>query len=61
MGTYRDSAGCTLALVYEEELLEGDVYYNINFRGIYGTLAEKWLGLDPAPIVGGNFEQLDFV
>jgi len=44
-----------------EDLLEGDLHFNTDFRGVYSTLAEKWLGLDPAPIVGGNFERLDFV
>ena len=44
-----------------EDLEEGDLKYNIDFRGIYGTVAERWLGLDANPIVGGNFEQLDFV
>jgi len=24
-------------------------------------VVEKWLGLDPVPIVGGHFEQLDFI
>lgn len=28
---------------------------------VYGTIAEKWLGLDAAPIIGGRFEQADFV
>ncbi|GIT42903.1 MAG: hypothetical protein Ct9H300mP11_08390 [Chloroflexota bacterium] len=45
----------------QEDLEEGDLKYNIDFRGVYGTLAEQWLGLDAKPIVGGNFEQLDFV
>ena len=45
----------------EETLLEGDLHFNIDFRGVYGSMAEKWLGLDPVSIVGGNFEQLDFV
>ncbi len=44
-----------------EDLLEGDLRFNIDFRGIYGTLVEQWLGLDPLPIVGGNYEQLAFV
>lgn len=44
-----------------EDLLEGDLHFNFDYRGVYATLAEKWLGLDPNPIVGGNFEQLDFV
>ena len=45
----------------EEDLEEGDLKYNIDFRGVYGTVAEKWLGLDATSIVGGRFEQLDFV
>ncbi len=45
----------------EEELLEGDLHFNIDYRGIYGTIVENWLGLDPVPVVGGSFEQLDFV
>ena len=43
------------------DLLEGDLHFNIDFRGIYGTIIEQWLGLDPVPIVGGNYEQLAFV
>ena len=45
----------------EGDLLEGDLHFNTDFRGVYSTMAEKWLGLDPVSIVGGNFEQLDFV
>jgi uncharacterized protein (DUF1501 family) len=44
-----------------DKLLEGDLQYNIDFRGVHGTLVEKWLGLDAVPVVGGNFQQLDFV
>ncbi len=44
-----------------EHLLEGDLLFNIDFRGIYGTLIERWLGLDAVPIVGGNYEQVAFV
>jgi uncharacterized protein (DUF1501 family) len=43
------------------ELLEGDLYFNNDFRGTYATLLERWLGLDARPIVGGSFEQLDFL
>jgi uncharacterized protein (DUF1501 family) len=35
-----------------------DMYHTIDFRGVYGTIIEQWLGLDPAPIVGGQFEQV---
>jgi uncharacterized protein (DUF1501 family) len=44
-----------------EKLLEGDLHYNNDFRGTYATLLEKWLGLNARPIVGGSFEQLDFI
>ena len=44
-----------------EKLLEGDLHYNNDFRGTYATLLEQWMGLDSKPIVGGSFEQLDFL
>ena len=44
-----------------EDLQRGDLAPNYDFRGFYSSIVEKWLGLDPVPIVGGNFEQLDFV
>ena len=45
----------------ESDLLEGDLQFNIDYRGVYGSMIENWLQLDPIPVVGGNFEQLDFV
>jgi uncharacterized protein (DUF1501 family) len=44
-----------------EKLLEGDLHYNNDFRSTYATLLERWLGLDSKAIVGGSFEQLDFL
>ena len=44
-----------------EDLLEGDLHFNFDYRGAYGTMVEKWLGLDAQSVVGGNFEQLGFV
>ena len=44
-----------------DKLLEGDLQYNNDFRGTYATLLERWMGLDSKPIVGGSFEQLDFL
>jgi len=43
------------------KLLEGDLHFNNDFRGLYATLLERWMGLDSKPIVGGAFEQLDFL
>ncbi len=44
-----------------EDLTQGDLEPNYDFRGLYSTVIENWLGLDAVPIVGGNFEKLDFV
>ncbi len=43
------------------KLVEGDLEYNNDFRGLYATLLEKWMGMDSKPIVDGTFEQLDFI
>ena len=45
----------------DEDLLEGDLHFNMDYRGVYGTMVERWLGLDANAVTGGNFEQLDFV
>jgi uncharacterized protein (DUF1501 family) len=74
-GTDHGSGGLALAIgdsvaggMYGEypslkdgDLLEGDLNFSVDFRGVYGTMAEKWMGLDAKPIVGGVFEQLEFV
>jgi uncharacterized protein (DUF1501 family) len=44
-----------------EHLTQGDLAPNYDFRGFYSSLVDKWLGLDPVPIVGGQFEQMAFV
>ena len=45
----------------QEDLEEGDLLHNVDFRSVYATILERWLGLDSRPIVGGNYEQLDFL
>ena len=44
-----------------EDQLDGDLHYNYDFRGLYSTILERWLGLDANPVVGGSFEQLGFL
>ena len=51
----------TYPSVRPEDLSQGDLAPNYDFRGFYSTIVDRWLGLDPVPIVGGKFEQLDFV
>jgi uncharacterized protein (DUF1501 family) len=45
----------------QDQLVEGDLRFNNDFRGLYSTLLEKWLHLDAKPIVNGAFEQFDFI
>ena len=44
-----------------EKLDEGDLRWNNDFRSTYATLLEKWMGLDAQPILGGTYEQFDFI
>ncbi len=45
----------------EADLTEGDLAYTTDFRSTYATVLDRWLGLDPDPIVHGQFEQFDFI
>ena len=35
-----------------------DLKHTIDFRGIYGTVLEQWMGVEAKPIVNGQFEQI---
>ena len=43
------------------DLQQGDLVPNLDFRGLYSTVLEDWLGLDAIPIVKGNFEKPAFL
>ena len=43
------------------KLMEGDLQFNNDFRGMYATVLEKWMGMDSTSIVKGSFEQFDFI
>jgi uncharacterized protein (DUF1501 family) len=43
------------------DLDQGDLVPGMDFRSVYTTLVEDWLGLDPVPIVGGTFEKPEFI
>ena len=45
----------------EDKQFEGNLQFNNDFRGLYATLLEDWMGLDAKPIVNGSFEKLDFI
>ena len=44
-----------------EDLEQGDLVPNYDFRGLYTTLVEDHFGLDAQPIVNGQFEKLGFL
>ncbi|MCH7594027.1 MAG: hypothetical protein IIB27_05925, partial [Chloroflexi bacterium] len=43
------------------DLDQGDLVPDLDFRSVYTTLVEDWIGLDPVPIVGGTFEKPEFI
>ena len=45
----------------DADLSEGDMAYTSDFRSTYATILDRWLSLDPDPIVHGQFEQYDFL
>jgi uncharacterized protein (DUF1501 family) len=44
-----------------EDLEQGDVVPTHDFRGLYSTILEDWMGLDATPLVGGTFEKLAYL
>jgi uncharacterized protein (DUF1501 family) len=44
-----------------EDQTQGDLAPSLDFRGLYTTLLEDWLGVDAKPIVKGTFEKPNFL
>ncbi len=44
-----------------DALEQGDLVPNQDFRGVYSTLLDDWMSLDPVSIVGGHFERPKFI
>ncbi len=44
-----------------EDLEQGDLVPNYDFRGGYTTILEDWFGMDAKPIVNGSFEKHSFL
>ena len=45
----------------EKDLEQGDVVPNYDYRGLYTTALEDWMGLDAKPLVGGAYEKLSIL
>jgi uncharacterized protein (DUF1501 family) len=39
----------------------GNLQHNVDFRCAYSTILERWMGMDAKSIVGGTYDQLDFL
>lgn len=39
-------------------LVQGDLRYNIDFRSVYATVLDDWLGAPPAEVLGGTWERV---
>jgi uncharacterized protein (DUF1501 family) len=44
-----------------QDLFEGDIKYNVDFRNVYASILENWLKTKSAPILGRQFEPLQLV
>jgi hypothetical protein len=44
-----------------DELDEGDLVFSTDYRAVYATLLEQWLGCPSAPLLGAKFPQLDLI
>ena len=44
-----------------QDLFEGDIKYNVDFRSVYAGVLEGWLKTRSAPILGRQFEPLQLV
>ncbi|HLY71005.1 MAG TPA: DUF1501 domain-containing protein [Puia sp.] len=43
------------------DLNEGDLKYQLDFKSVYATVLNKWLGADDKKILGKSFSHLDFI
>ena len=41
-----------------DKLVEGDLAFNYDFRGLYTEILEDWLEVDAKPIVKGAYEKM---
>jgi uncharacterized protein (DUF1501 family) len=43
------------------DLTDGDLKHGLDFRSVYATVLDRWLGTDPQKILGQNFERIPFI
>lgn len=53
--------GLLNALPDLSDLDEGDLKYQVDFKNVYATVLNRWLGADDKKILGGKYDQLKFI
>ena len=43
------------------DLDDGDLKFHTDFRSVYATLLDRWLGIASEPVLGSAFKTVDFV
>ena len=43
------------------DLNDGDLKHKVDFRNVYATVMNNWLGTDDKTILGGKFEKMNFI
>ena len=54
----RSGRGCSAAYPSLTDLVDGDLKMTVDFRRVYATVLESWLGLPAKEALGGAFEPL---
>ena len=44
-----------------EDLNQGDLKYNVDFKNVYATVLENWLAADSGKILKAHYDTLDFI
>ena len=44
-----------------EDLVDGDLAFNLDFRRLYTKFLEDWLEIDAKPVTKGTYEKVGFL
>jgi uncharacterized protein (DUF1501 family) len=44
-----------------KNLDDGDLIHKVDFRQVYATVLQNWLGTDPEIVLGRKFGMMDFI
>jgi uncharacterized protein (DUF1501 family) len=44
-----------------DDLDNGDLRFQVDFRAVYGTVLERWMGADPVPVLGARYPTLSLL